>query len=515
MRPITPYIMTEGTSLDDVVASPHELESRPLTIDGLDATIFVGASRAFWWTEILDELSAGTLAELLRRPTGAVLALDIDDISTRTRVVCLAFGTGRHLLAQDEIEHSMPNMFTILHDSLRSESLIMPPDEDHSGSSVHDIHDLGRFLAAFARLVLLDYLSSAPVRDFDEGYRDAPGGERTVRVASDAESRELTDILVERLEQLPYEPYESTVPSTSDRTEQYEYSGPTVSLDIPSPFDSEDIIEVGLLTDHLSLPNDEQALQGLLSLASLHLGFRSFFDLEPDRTALFRLKTWATYRFGSFLIRVHAPFYRCLSAVVVQKDVVFQLHDGVWSRYTRQYLDAIRRGLRPIVNSGKSFPDHKRFEPEKKYNQRASDKMGALCLDRVPVHVSVGRHWLELCDILFHDHSLTHTKKSGCVRDISHLLAQAQGAIEMFVNTGQFRWTAYTSVRHIDSNFCHVVSPSHPPSAFTVILLILGVPSQRNVLDAMAPLNLLSLNRAKLFLDHLGVACKLDGVPTA
>ena len=508
MRPITPYIMMDGTSLNQIVASPHELEFHQFTIDGLAAILFVGASREFWWTEILDQLGAGALEDSLRRPTGAVLALNVDDVLPSARVVCFAFGTGRHLLARDKIEHSFANAFTISNDDLHNESPFVSPDDDYSEVSVREPHDIGSFLAEFARLMLLDYASFALVRNLEKGYHDDPAGESTVRLASGPKVLELWDTLVEGLEQLRYEPHETIVPGTIDRTDDYRFSGPPVSLDIPSPFDSEDIIEVGLSTyRQTSLPNDEQVLRGLLSLL--------FLDPELHRGERLQQRIWATYRIRSVLIRVHASLYRCLSAVVVEKDVVFQLHNGVWQEYSRQYLDAIRQSLRPIVNSGKPFPDHKRFESENKYNRRASKVMGALCLDRVPIQVSVGRHWLELCDILFHDLSMTHTKKSGCVRDISHLLAQAQGATEMFVMTGQFRLTAYTSIHRVDPNFCHVASSSHPPSAFTVILLMLGVPSQLNALDAMAPLNLLSLNHTKRCLDHLGVACRLDGVPTA
>lgn len=105
--------------------------------------------------------------------------------------------------------------------------------------------------------------------------------------------------------------------------------------------------------------------------------------------------------------------------------------DGDWYKVRKAHVDAVNKQISLLLKSNLRLPTAKRNEKEGDYNKRASEELGALCLDRVLINYGGGRSKIELCDILTKAPCLIHVKKSSGSGVLSHLFNQG-------VVSGQF-----------------------------------------------------------------------------
>ena len=498
-RPLSPYLMTLGTTLEHVLKAERATVSYDLRFAQAEARLILGGTGdARWWHQLLEAILLRPEQMFLHRPTSAILALKILDPYGHDRVICYAFGYGRFLLNADRIERDMVGEFGFrLAWAGFHEYDLQVTDWPAEFYQLHS-HDFLTFLLDFSDKLLVDNQSQDLLRQaiLDQPIEKLDHKDGTVMNA-----------LLHRL-------------LSATNRDAPERSSPESSAD--------------MVVEQIEL--DLQFDSAHERLVDIRLGdFEHYWTLEDVGTekpdvgqllssftagALGRVRFETLHRYGDLYIQLSRRLDRCISAVLTDGTMTYQLSSGTWHSATISFVAKLRQDLLTMVGSGVQFPQHRRIDTERAYNYSTARLVGGICLDGMTVPIAGTRSRIELCDIGIRPstnsdmrHTLVNVKRFGLVR-VSHLIAQAYGSITLLLEDSQFRNMARQMIHRRDPLFASLVDSKLIGSDFRVILHLFGVPSQRPILDALPLLNLLLLRLLRNELANEGVTTNLDSVST-
>lgn len=533
LRHLSLFLTKPGTSVLGALRETSSLARHEVSLGlGAEVALFtkVNTSSIPWWIEYLDPIAEDDLVAPTSRTTSAVLVIRLAERGPNNRVVCYAFGHGRHLIDPSRIDRSFglrvalntvdPRGLRGL-DARRQEDVVVNSRVQTSA---------GTDLAAFDLDEYRDIFRSAAGRTRD-AFAAVLGRmvRGSVSVTFDVPIR--VENLADRAREL----------LKINKKSDYKAAFPFIDYIRPVDPEMAEVLD-GRLNSELAALGDGTGT----SFRSLYLASPEILDLEavegfvfssergtekaahPDLQLTDYIATRAHREAGLSVERARsdrvlvrregetdtnlASVYRCLVSEVHDNGTTYQIVDGNWYALEENFVGRVRRDLGELEVAAIDFPTPGVNEDEGDWNKRAAAALGGICLDQKNVLIDGGPSQVEVCDIATSDAQLFFVKRRSTSSTLSHLWSQAIVAVQALLTDADFRADARGRIAEIDEHFIGIVSEDLERSDYTIHYVVLGVDSSDPV-DGLPFFSQVALWQAWRTLRSMGVQVRIVGVP--
>ena len=542
-RHLSLYLMKPGTAVDQAIGNLNLVKPYNLSSPRLNGILFLRTndSTVPWWVAFLDPLTQVNISVPSSRTTSGVLCLRLARAGPYARTVCYTFGHGHHLLSGTRVERAFGlriALNSVDHSKLRGFDLRRLEDivvnarvQSGVGTELHafDIDadrdmltkaagltssnysaDLGQFvrgsdgvtfdlavdphdLAGTARKLLSVY--------WRQDYKSAFGFVDNVKRADSDVVRRLNCSLMDRLNVELAEHYDSQQPNGVGSEFRCLY--------LASP----EVLELEKLEGFV-FSND----RGRDEVPHADLALTNYLATRRKRSqiSLDSIKRHSVLvQYGGEVQRRLSSVYACIVAETEYDNQLFQLVDGTWYQFEKDYVNRIRNDVGAIRLATFDSPKYHAGEHESSYNSRFAESHGGLVMDRKLVSIGGGRNRMEICDVALLDHSLVHAKRRYSSSALSHLWYQGTVAMRSLLSDHHFRKRVQLRVDEQNPGFAGVFADDVPVSDFEIVYLILGIREDQSIPDALPFFSQVALTRAKSDLTSMGVKIAICGIPYA
>lgn len=516
------YALKSGMTVEAALRDDHgytETSDHSSSIPDLRVFIKRGTQDAPWWKDYL------SLNEDLLQGSNSAAAF----VPSGKRIMVLTFGSGQFLLRDDAFEHDFGTrvvLNAVDPRKLKSTETLDPDSSQRRRTQIPYDGDLALLSFAGDASVLKSLTGKARPK-YNDLVRSVTGSS-SLRVTTPAQPSDL-ERLLRRLRKLyKSDAFLKTFPDVAQirpitdpqlietldeklAAAVFDIKAPIV-LTVPDILDYRDETFVQFSGRGVSPIYDDVYVKHYREYLESHGADPKSFGvdvLKHDYMVLLdgdhkQRQRWSIYK--SLVFEVSAG-----------SDYSYHFSDGSWFRVSADLITSLREYIDPFWIDA-NLPEHK-WASEGEYNEKVSDEIAAICLDRTSVSPK-GQAAVEPCDILRVDGEapeLVHVKIGTSSANLSHLFNQAANAAELLRTEGQARQKLHKLVEgKSDTDTATSVSKAVEEDRFSVGIAIVShkrTPEKKS--DNLPIFSRISLRRALRALSAMRVPVTVQMVPDA
>ncbi len=506
LQKLTISLLKDGISREGVfrdTASPTGY--RVAALDSGADLLFIDATPPHppRWIGYLAPHTSGSLEGLFAASASAVLLVEASN-----RLFAITFGQGRHLLDQDNVEQDFG--LRVVLNTVAPDQLKSVDAKTIAETTVHTRRDVSRESAfsAFGLDPSRDLLRALTGTPQDTTLGERLTGTDALGIQTRAQVPELP-ALAERLltafKATDYKEHFDFIDhlrpeKSAARIAQLEQKLvdvlstkeiDDVHLAAPETLDWIDVAGFRFSTEAEEVDNDPRISVYLESHTPGGIDLKA---LKADRLEAVRAsddQTMASW-----------PIYRCIVYQVELAGSLYVLSAGQWFRVDLDYKTRVYADVEALKRLD-GLPDADPGTDEPKYNVKAAEALGGLCLDRKFVFDG-GPDKMEICDILKPDATLIHVKQRGSSSTLSHLFTQGVNSAERLLLDQDFRSAARAIAAQESLAFANVLPKDRPQASDHQIAFVVITRSKRATPLTLPFFSVVSLRAAARHLDGFG-----------
>lgn len=521
-RSMSIYALKPGMTVEQSLRADHDyIETAKHSSPISDLRVFIkrGKQDAPWWKNYL------SLDEDLLQGSNSAAAF----VPSGKRIMVLTFGSGQFLLRDDSFEHDFGTrvvLNAVDPRKLKSTETLDPDSSQRRRTQIPYDGDLA-LLSFAADASVLKSLTGKARPKYNDLVRSVTGAS-SLRVTTPAQPKDLKKLLSRLRKLYKSDEFLKTFPDVAQirpitdpqviklldqqlALAIFNTSAPVV-LTVPDILDYKDETFVQFSGRGTSPVFDDVYVKHYREYLESH-------DVDPDTFSVDVLKhDYLVLLDGSHAQRQRWSIYKSL-VFEVSDDPNYTYHfsDGLWFRVSTDLIVSLRKDIDPFWIDA-NLPDHS-WASEGEYNEKVSDKIGAICLDRTSVSPK-GQTAIEPCDILRVDKAtpeLIHVKIGTSSANLSHLFNQAANSAELLRTAEQARQKLQRLVeKKSDAGTAASVSKAVEEDRFLVGIAIVShkrTPEKKS--DNLPIFSRISLRRALRALRAMRVPVTIQMVPDA